>query len=163
MWLTWDFEGEHHFSFLKVSTNFLWVSWFKAVTRTDPSASKWLPLKQTSSMFYRSISRGPAFASDENTPKDLIVSWVMFFLVGVYCVLNPDLFPSHINITCIMIIPAVICLLCYHHCAKQLHSWRKTLFCWMLHKLRIKEAALAEGANDLSRRQDSKLDIDQLA
>lgn len=114
-------------------------------------------------MFYRSISRGPAFASDENTPKDLIVNWVRFFLVGVYWVLNPDLFLTHINIIHIMITPAVICLLCYYHCAKQLHSWRRTLFCWMLHKLRIKQAALAEGANDLNRRQDSKLDIDQLA
>lgn len=62
-------------------------------------------------MFYRSLSRGPAFASDENTPKDLIVNWVVFFLVGVYWVLNPDLFPTHINTTHIIIISAVICLL----------------------------------------------------
>ena len=36
------------------------------------------------------------------------------------------------------------------------------MFCWTLHKHRIKQAAPAERANDLSRRQDSKLDIDQL-
>lgn len=35
--------------------------------------------------------------------------------------------------------------------------------CWMLYKSRIKQAAPAEGSNDPSRRQNSKLDIDQLA
>lgn len=75
--------------------------------------------------------------------------------------MNSVLFSMHINIILIIIITAVIhllCLLSLHQAAVFVEEDPI-----LLDKPRIKQAAPAEGANDLSRRQDSKLDIDQLA